>query len=376
MSTADDNPAVILEEREAAGGRRVAFAQLNAERSLNALSQPMIDVLLPQLRRWATRDDIACVVLSGSGEKAFCAGGDIVSLYKAVQAGKSREAEGYFADEYRLDHLIHRYPKPVLCWGHGTVMGGGLGLMAGASHRVATESSRIAMPEVTIGFFPDIGASWFLGRMPARIGLFMGLTTTPLAAGDALWLGLADYYLDSAQRGSLFDTLCALDWRGDRAADDALLAGVLRDFENTETADTARRDSAFFARQGAIAAIGEAEDAADYLQRLQHAAERDDWFAHGARAMKGGSPTSLTLVHRQFYRDARLSIEEAFRQELTMAIQGVRDSDFIEGVRALLIDKDKNPQWRPARLADVDAARIDAFFQLPDDYSSHPLQNL
>lgn len=375
--TADD--PVIFDERDAGNGRRVGFARLNAERSLNALSLAMIDALVPKLEEWAGRDDIACVVLSGSGAKSFCAGGDIVGLYRAIRAaddGSGGEAEHYFAAEYRLDHLIHRYPKPFLCWGHGVVMGGGLGLMAGASHRVVTEASRIAMPEVTIGLFPDVGASWFLGRMPSRIGLFLGLSTTPMFAGDALWLGLADYRVEDERRTALFDALTTLDWRGERRYDDALLAGVLREFEDRAATDAARVDSPLFARQGTIARLAETADVAEYQMRLTREAAADDWYAHGVKAMAAGSPSSLALVHRQLAHDAKASIEDVFRQDLAMAVRRTRGPDLVEGVRALLIDKDKNPQWQPGHLDEVDPASVDAHFRLPDDYPRHPLADL
>lgn len=370
---------VLFEERDAKNGRRVAFAGLNAERSLNALSQPMIDQLMPQLKAWAERDDIVCVVLYGSGEKSFCAGGDIVAIYRAMVEsgdGTGGKAEHYFATEYRLDHMIHRYPKPLLCWGHGTVMGGGLGLMAGASHRVVTETSQIAMPEVTIGLFPDVGASWFLGRMPARIGLFLGLTTTPLKPGDALWLGLADYRIVGDEQTALFNALTTLEWQGERRRDDAVLADLLREFEDADAADDARSESALYARQATIARLAETANVAEYQSRLENAAESDEWFTRGVRAMDAGSPSSLTVVHRQLVRDPKASIEDVFRRDLAMGVRRTREPDLAEGIRALLIDKDKRPQWQPAHLADVDPDRVEAHFSLPDDYPHHPLGDL
>src|SRR5699024_3623962 len=145
---------------------------------------------MPQLTQWATRDDVVCVVIHGTDERAFCAGGDIINLYHAMRAADgapSAQAEGFFASEYRLDYTIHTFPKPLLCWGTGAVMGGGLGIMAGASHRVVTENTTIAMPEVGIGLFPDVAAGWFLNRMPGRMGLFLALTGSPMNATDA-WL--------------------------------------------------------------------------------------------------------------------------------------------------------------------------------------------
>lgn len=371
--------SVLFEERAAADGRVVAFARLNAERALNSLSREMIDALQAQLDVWATRDDVVCVVLHGAGEKAFCAGGDVIGLYKAMTASgetPSADAEAFFAHEYRLDHTVHRFPKPLLCWGNGTVMGGGLGVMAGASHRVVTERSKIAMPEVTIGLFPDVGASWFLGRMPQRIGLFLGLTTTPLQPGDALWLGLADYRIASSERDALFDALTGLDWQGERNVDDAVLARALRDFEDSAAADDARAKSALFAHQSTIARLTDVATVAEFCDRLTAQAEADDWFAHGAKAIASASPMSLAVVYAQLARDPKLSIEDVFRRELAVAIACTRGPDFAEGIRALLVEKDKNPQWSPATLDAVDAAAVAAYFELPDDYDTHPLADL
>lgn len=371
--------SVIFEERMAGNGFCVAFAKFNAERALNSLSHAMIQTLQARLGAWARRDDVVCVVLHGAGEKAFCAGGDVIGLYQAMTASgdaPSPEAEAFFADEYRLDHTIHRYPKPVLCWGTGTVMGGGLGVMAGASHRVVTERSKIAMPEVTIGLVPDVGASWFLGRMPQRTGLFLGLTTTPMQPGDALWLGLADYRLDSGARETIFDALMTLDWQGERGADDAVLARALRDTEDSRANADARHESAIYARQDAIARLTDVATVAEFQDRLTAEAERDDWFAHGAKAIAGASPTSLAVVHRQLARDPKLSIEAVFRRELALAVACTRGPDLTEGIRALLVDKDKQPRWSPATLDAVDPDVVEAYFVLPDDYDNHPLADL
>ena len=377
--TTTDAP-VLIEERPAGGGYTVAFACLNAERALNSLSQAMIAILQPKLAEWARRDDVAAVVLHGAGEKAFCAGGDVIGIHAALRAADgapSADAEAFFAAEYRLDHSVHRFPKPVLCWGHGIVMGGGLGLMAGASHRVVTEASRIAMPEVTIGLFPDVGASWFLGRMPGGIGRFLGMTTTPMRAGDALWLNMADFRLDGDDREAVFEALTALRWSGERAADDARLSQLLRRFEDGDTAATERRESPLFERQATIAGLDDAADAAAFVQGLQAAANQDAFFEHGVRAIAGASPTSLAVVHRQLAGDPRAAIETVLQRDYAMAVACSRRPDLAEGIRALLVDKDKQPAWSPARLADVRAADVDAHFRLPDDYGGpHPLADL
>ncbi|HBO7462591.1 TPA: enoyl-CoA hydratase/isomerase family protein, partial [Pseudomonas aeruginosa] len=170
---------VLFEERPSLHGFRIGIATLDAEKSLNALSLPMIEALAAKLDAWAEDAGIACVLLRGNGAKAFCAGGDVRKLVDACreQPGEVPAlARRFFADEYRLDYRIHTYPKPFICWAHGYVMGGGMGLMQGAGIRIVTPSSRLAMPEIGIGLYPDVGASWFLARLPGRLGLFLGLS--------------------------------------------------------------------------------------------------------------------------------------------------------------------------------------------------------
>lgn len=233
---------VLFEQRDCADGHRIGIATLNAPRTLNGLSLQMTRLLDAQLRVWADDAQIACVVLRGAGEKAFCAGGDLHGLYQSMRAHReavpdaqqrraqpqgNAHAAAFFEEEYRLDHRIHTYPKPLLCWGHGIVMGGGIGLMSGASHRVVTERSRLAMPEISVGLFPDVGGSWLLRRVPHGAGLFLALTGAPLDASDAIYAGLADVRLEHAQYAAVLDALDAHAWTGDASEDRAQLGAFL-----------------------------------------------------------------------------------------------------------------------------------------------------
>ena len=192
---------VLFETLIAENGCQIGVITLNAEKTLNALSLDMIDLMAEQLALWSTDDNIALVLMQAAGEKAFCAGGDLQNLYQSMlthhasvdkdDVRANQYACDFFNREYRLDYLIHTYPKPILCWGHGIVMGGGIGLMAGASHRVVTEKSRLAMPEIGIGLFPDVGGSYFLNRMPGKLGLFLALTGAMVNAADAKFTKLA-----------------------------------------------------------------------------------------------------------------------------------------------------------------------------------------
>ncbi|HXA47176.1 MAG TPA: enoyl-CoA hydratase/isomerase family protein, partial [Burkholderiaceae bacterium] len=241
------NTPVLFEERETGNGMRIGIATLNAEKSLNALSLDMVHLLTERLTTWSADDGIALVVLQAAGEKAFCAGGDLQNLYRAMRTHHSSAqrddvtanfyAMDFFAQEYRLDYLIHTYPKPVLCWGHGIVMGGGVGLMAGASHRVVTEQSRVAMPEISIGLFPDVGGSWLLSRMPGKIGLFLALTGTQVRAADALFVGLANHAIAHSNKADMLEALLAQSWTGSRTDNDHLLSQVLRRFADSTLAE-------------------------------------------------------------------------------------------------------------------------------------------
>lgn len=372
-STETADAPVLFSESKADNDRIVAYAQLNAPKTLNALSKPMIDQLMPKLAEWADRDEVVCVVLHGTGEKAFCAGGDIINLYRAMRAADgtpSADAEGFFADEYRLDYTIHTFPKPILCWGTGTVMGGGLGIMAGASHRVATENTVIAMPEVGIGLFPDVGAGWFLNRMPGRIGLFLALTGSPMNATDAWLVGLADAYVGSDQRDAVFDALTTVAWRGDARTDGSLLSQLLGDFEN-KAPD--RPESRVLAHQNTIARITAAPDVAGIQAALESSQSDDPWLQRAAKTMTNASPTSMAVAFEQWHTGGHLSLAETFQREFAIAVQFTRHPDFAEGIRALLVDKDRHPAWSPGRLADVTDDQVAQYFRLPVDYDNHPL---
>ena len=212
---------VLFEELPTACGRSVGVATLNAPAALNALSLSMVRALTPMLRQWAYDNAIVGVVLQGAGEKAFCAGGDLRELYESLRANPgepSDYARGFFAEEYQLDYLIHTFDKPILCWGHGIVMGGGIGLMSGASHRVVTSQSRLAMPEITVGLYPDVGGSWLLRRMPGRLGLFLALTGASRNASDALFCGRAYRDLSAGARAEGAAAIQATSCRATRPA--------------------------------------------------------------------------------------------------------------------------------------------------------------
>ena len=366
---------VKIEERDCPGGMKLGVITLDAPKSLHALNLDMIRAIDGALLRWMDDASIACVVLQSSTDKAFCAGGDVRSLRTAVaeQPGvvPNPQALAFFAEEYRLDHRIHTYAKPLLVWGGGIVMGGGLGLMAGASHRVVTESTRIAMPEITIGLFPDVGGSWFLGRMPGRSGLFLGLTGAAMNAADALFVGLGDYFLQQDAREPVLAALAQASWQTDPQANRQQLDRLLRGMAAPASLLPVSEVRTNF---DAIASLTQAPTLPEVVAAIAAYAGEVAWLQKAAHSLAKGAPSSAALVWAMRERTRHLSLAQVFQLELVVAVQCCAHPDFAEGVRALLIDKDGAPQWQPASLEQLGEAYLNEYFQAP--WTAHPLADL
>ena len=366
---------VKIEERDCPGGMKLGVITLDAPKSLHALNLDMIRAIDGALLRWMDDASIACVVLQSSTDKAFCAGGDVRSLRTAVaeQPGvvPNPQALAFFAEEYRLDHRIHTYAKPLLVWGGGIVMGGGLGLMAGASHRVVTETTRIAMPEITIGLFPDVGGSWFLGRMPGRSGLFLGLTGAPMNAADALFAGLGDYFLPQDAREPVLDALAQASWRANPQVNRQQLDRLLRSFAAPASLLPVSEVRANF---DAIASLTQAPTLQEVVAAIAAYAGDSAWLQKAAHSLAKGAPSSAALVWAMRERTRHLSLAQVFQLELIVAVQCCAHPDFAEGVRALLIDKDGAPQWQPASVGELGERYLNEYFQAP--WTTHPLADL
>lgn len=379
--TAAADPVVLFDERAAGNGRRIGIATLNSPKTLNGLSLEMARLLDAQLVAWADDDAIALVVLQGAGEKAFCAGGDLHALHASMVAHRAAGTDDvrdnayaaeFFEVEYRLDHRIHTYAKPVLCWGHGIVMGGGIGLMAGASHRVVTERSKLAFPEITVGLFPDVGGSHLLGRLPGRTGIFLALTGALLGPGDAIHAQLADVHLPEASRTAVLDALCAEEWQADAEANHARLGALLQQYVAPVEVGPLQLHAHTVAT---VCAHERLEDIVEAIATLD--AGDDAWLGAAQKTLAAGSPGSARLGFELQARAAGMSLAEVFRMEYIAALHCAAHGDFAEGIRALLIDKDRNPQWEPATLAATTPAWAQAFFQAPDwPDGRHPLHDL
>lgn len=328
---------------ERAGDGRVGHIILNRPKAINALTHGMVTAIAVQLREWAADDGIRTVLLTGAGERGLCAGGDIVGLYRAATGGDPDAAARFWADEYRLDALIARYPKPFVALQDGVVLGGGIGLSAHASHRIVTERSSLGLPEVTIGFVPDVGSLFLLARAPGELGTHLALSAGSVGAGDAIAVGLSEHYLPTDRIPDLIDGL------GSEHPDAVLdrLAGAA-----PPSTLTAQRDW--------IDAAYEGDDVRTVLERLDALGEdaRGGQAADAAATIRTKSPTALAVTLAALRRAAVLpSLEEALEQDYRVSVHALAAPDFAEGVRAQVIDKDRQPRWNPQQIpgpGDVD----------------------
>jgi enoyl-CoA hydratase/carnithine racemase len=348
---------------------------LNVPATLNSLTLDMVDLLQAQLDTWADDDGVAAVFIEGAGEKAFCAGGDVQALHRSAveqPGGPCEYAEAFFAREYRMNYTLHTYAKPIVCWGHGIVMGGGLGVMAGCSHRVVTERTRIAMPEVTIALFPDVGGSWFLNHAPGKTGEFLALTGAAINAADAIYIGIADRFIASEHKDAVVDGLQALSFSASAEDNHALVRHVLRPFaEQSLSASPAGQVEPHAA---SIAQLLDGDDVHDIIDRITGQDTEDPWLAKARDSLAHGSPLAALWIHRQLYETRHMGLADIFRAELQLATNIVRHPEFAEGVRALLIDKDRNPAWHYSTSRAVPQDVLDSFFTAP--WAINPLADL
>ncbi|HHU10060.1 MAG TPA: enoyl-CoA hydratase/isomerase family protein [Intrasporangiaceae bacterium] len=331
-------PEVLFSQQGALG--RIL---LNRPRAINALTHDMVGMIDTQLDEWATDDSVAAVVVTGAGERGLCAGGDIRSIYEDAQE-QGGASEQFWADEYRLNLKISRYPKPYIAIMDGLVMGGGVGVSVHGSHRIATDRSRIAMPEVGIGFVPDVGGTYVLSRSPGVSGLHAGLTGAQMGAADAIHTGFADAYIPHDR---VEDFLAAV-------ADGTHPDAAVQEFAEQPEPGT-------FEDLEALADCYAHDTAAQIVAAME--ADGSDLATKTAATIRANSPVSVEVTLAAIRRVRELpDLAEALRQELRVSIHALRTGDFVEGIRAQIIDKDRNPQWQPARLEDVDPDVVAAYF--------------
>ncbi|MGF1755721.1 enoyl-CoA hydratase/isomerase family protein [Vibrio makurazakiensis] len=365
------------------GQHYIALATLDNPESLNALTYEMLEQLNRQLNLWQNDEKVVCVLLLGSGGKAFCAGGDVRTMYKVMNEQHHTKVRKfcteYFSLEYQCDYLIHTYTKPILAWGEGIVMGGGMGLFMGASHKVVTPKSRLAMPEVTIGLFPDVGGTWFLNRLESGVGMFLGMTGAMLNASDAVELHLADYLVLEGHQSELFTQLQSTQWQ---AEEDhySVLSGLLEGFKSEASLHKPKHQMLSYLPQIEFACRG--DDLALIRQSLldieaSHGDESQaQWLENAQKSMLSGSPITAHILFRQIKLYHDLSLADCFRLELNLAVRSSVLGEFREGVRARLIDKCGEPNWIFESLYEVDNKVIDTLFNSLWSDENHPLSDL
>ncbi|HUB50465.1 MAG TPA: enoyl-CoA hydratase/isomerase family protein [Acetobacteraceae bacterium] len=315
---------------------------LNRAKALNALDLDMIRALTRALTGWQDDPQVHVVVIEGAGDRAFCAGGDIIALRDAQRSGNRPAADAFFREEYALNLMIARYPKPYVALIDGICMGGGIGVSVHAPYRVATEHAMFAMPETGIGFFPDIGATHFLPRLPGRIGFYMGLSGALMQGADAVHAGLATHFCSRAQIAVLAQALAA-----DGAGVLAAFAAPLPAF--SLAADRAALDRCF-----------SGDTVPDIVRRLT--TEGTDWAKRTLDMLRRASPSALCWTLAALQRGANLTLPQALDAEFALTHTTMAHPDFVEGVRAMVVDKDRKPCWQPARIEDVDPPAIEAMF--------------
>lgn len=328
---------------------------LNRPKALNALTHGMILEMEKVLPGWAADPSIKAVVLRGAGERAFCAGGDVIGLYREMRDNPSGTLRrDFFRDEYIVNRRIYRFAKPWISLIDGIDMGGGVGLSVHGSHSVASEKFLFAMPETTIGLFPDVGGGYFLTRLPGALGTFLALTSYRLKAADALWAGIVDAHVPSARMADLLAALGAADLSGPDA--NRKVDAVIERFASDAGAPTLPSMMPEIDRCFSAGSVAEIE------AKLKK--QPGEWAQKQLAALLKLSPLSMAITLEQLKRCANRSFEDAMTIEYRMAQYCIRpDHDFFEGVRALLVDKDQKPKWNPSTIDAVTPAMVEAHFQ-------------
>ena len=344
-------PSVVDDEIQFARRGDLMVVALNRPGALNALTLPMCRALDEGLRRWQADPSVGAVLIKGEGDRAFCAGGDIRWLHGVLTTEGVAAACRFYAIEYPMNARLHHFGKPWIALLDGIVMGGGVGVSVHGSHRIVTERTLFAMPETGIGLFPDVGATFMLPRLPGALGFYLGLTGARLGAADCLHAGIGTAHVAANRLEALEAALAETALREDPfAAVDAVLGAFRSDPGPAPIVELRARLDACFAQESLSAVLAALH------------AEPSGWGAAQAEELASKSPTSLAVTFRQLCTGATLDFDSAMRLEYRLVHRFMAGHDFREGVRALLIDKDRRPKWCPDRLDEVSDAMLDGYF--------------
>jgi enoyl-CoA hydratase/carnithine racemase len=371
---------IKLQYHQASAGK-IAQLTLNKPKALNALDLDMVQLMLEALDNIRHDDSVHAVLLDSEGDKAFCAGGDIVSMHSAMKQNvHPRQAnelpptpefmKTFFTQEYRLDYCLHTFPKPVIAWGNGIIMGGGLGLFAASHIKIVTQSARIAMPEITIGLFPDVGGSYFLNLMPQGVGMFLGLTGASINANDTVDIGLADAIIAHEKKTDFITALLAMPLINREE-----LLMLSQQFKDDELVLKAPNIAPLMAQLSSLSNTSSLQQTVVNLRKVVSEQPDNHYLQKALATFEKGSAITARLVFEQLKRGADLCLADCFRMELSIAFSCAALGEFEEGVRALLIDKDNAPQWQFASINDVPLSVVEAHFAQFNG-QTHPLAQL
>jgi len=349
------------------GSKLIGIVTLNAEKSLNSLTLQMIQDIHSKMNDWATNDQVVGVLIKGQG-RAFCAGGDIRALYDSMKE-RSQYVQTFFEKEYALDASLYSYAKPIIVWGHGICMGGGMGVLQGAKYRIATESTRMAMPEITIGLIPDVGASHFLKKVPNSWGLFLSLSGARLKGSEAVQLNLADALVKDDALAQLLSDVASFDANCPTSFAQSFEKWLNTHKQNAEGGD-------IFSHKDFVADLLKNKNAKELKSWAKNHVAKDDWEKGILKNVLSACPTSLGLIYALDEKSKHWSVNQSFYNEWNVASQCGMKGDFLEGVRALLIDKDNQPKWKPATVDEVTGAYIESHFVSPREDGKNPLEFL
>ena len=338
----------VLIRREGRAGR----ITLNRPKALNALSYPMALALWAALKDWANDPDVALVLIDGAGDRGMCAGGDIIALYDSREDGSSYAAK-FWRDEYTLNAYISHYPKPYVALMDGIVMGGGIGVSAHGSHRIVSDRSHLAMPETGIGLIPDVGGTWLLGNAPGKTGVYLGLTGAKMDAADAIYAGFADTFIPLSARADLVEALVS----GTANVND-IIANFAQDAGPSALAQNRAEIDQVFGK----------DSVEDCLAAL--ASTDAEWAQAAAKELPRRSPQSLKATFAAINQARSLgSLEAALNVEYRLVVRLFENGEFLEGIRALVVDKDRAPKWQPPKLEEVNPGMVEALLA---PYSDRP----
>ncbi|CAM3926669.1 3-hydroxyisobutyryl-CoA hydrolase [Bacillus luti] len=334
----------------------VASITLNRPKALNSLSYDMLQPIGQKLKEWEHDERIAVIVLKGAGTKGFCAGGDIKTLYEARSNEVAlQHAERFFEEEYEIDTYIYQYKKPIIACLDGIVMGGGVGLTNGAKYRIVTERTKWAMPEMNIGFFPDVGAAYFLNKAPGYSGRYVALTASILKAPDVLFIHAADYFMTSDSLPAFLAKLDNINWHAEDVH--TRLKAVIQTFTSTSNLESELATSL-----EEINTHFTFDTIEEIIQSLEN--EHDPFALKTKEILLSKSPISLKVTLKQLIDGEGKSVEDCFATDLILAKNFMRHEDFFEGVRSIVVDKDQNPNYKYKQLSDVSEEDVNRFFNL------------